>query len=387
MPLKYLGRNRKNDSYMVEPINQLVNVPELQLTQRCQFCAYWEEDRDYSAMRRCIEKNKCGYESLLWAMERNGYDASEIQSDHFTPTSIVRQRKFSEVPRYLQYFTCDLEGYICNRLCQFYPQRIESEQSVAECANSNGCGQNGSFFRLLELFRPDLNNLPTFWGANTPAGYIMQYDGTLVPSSIEGGWGWNPQGLFVLQEDSGVQHRILLMIHDQPNAGCFLIKYDNNPLLYLFRYVAIAYQRVKPTDFVLRSVREDLWAILNSHGITANSIYNICPNLKYITWGSTGHAWVTSNDEYFEFVDQDKAYLVVINTIDTAQRIVYRFGSTGNTYLMSPYKELPPSKWRKVTLGAAPSGDYVIINLTSWSGSSSVWLRDIGVRESLFYDL
>lgn len=387
MPIKYISKQRTLSGYIESPIAQLINVPQLQLCTRCQYCQYWESDRDYHDMMDCSLKHKCGFESLLWARMTNGYGQGEIQGKHFTPTTIVRQRKFSEVPRYLQYFTCDLEGYICNRLCQFYPQRIEDEQSVAECANSNNCGQNGSFFRLLEMVRQDLSSLPQFYNYRAPVGYIMQYNGQLVPTSNAGTAGWNSDGLFILTGTDGIERRVLLMFTIQPNSGCFLCKHADDDRLYLFDYVAVYFDRVQPTDFVLLNIREDLWRILTDAGITSDAVDMIYKNLTQISWGSSNRAWVTSNEGYQNFIDLGTYFLVAIDTIDTDDQLIFKFGSAGNTYLMSPFRDLPPAKWRKVKLSAAPSGSYTTITLTSYNGTTAKWLRQIGVRESLFYDL
>ena len=387
MPIKYISKQRTLSGYVESPIAQLINVPSLQLCTRCQYCEYWESDRNHKDMMTCSSKHKCGLESLLWARMTNGYGQGEIQGKHFTPTTIVRQRKFSEVPRYLQYFTCDLEGYICNRLCQFYPQRIEDDQSVAECANSNNCGQNGSFFRLLEMVRQDLSSLPQFYNYRAPVGYIMQYNGQLVPTSIAGTAGWNSDGLFILTGTDGVERRVLLMFTIQPNSGCFLCKHADDDRLYLFDYIAVYYDRVQPTDFVLLNIREDLWRILTDSGITSDAIDMIYKNLARISWGSSNHAWVTSNNGYQNFIDVGSYFLVAMDTIDTNDQLIFKFGSTGYTYLMSPFRDLPPAKWRKVKLTGAPSGSYTTITLTSYNGIVTKWLRQIGVRESLFYDL
>ena len=387
MPIKYISKQRTLSGFVESPIAQLINVPSLQLCMRCQYCQYWESDRDYNDMITCSSKHKCGLESLLWARMTNGYGQGEIQGKHFTPTTIVRQRKFSEVPRYLQYFTCDLEGYICNRLCQFYPKRIEDDQSVAECANSNNCGQNGSFFRLLEMVRQDLSSLPQFYNYRAPVGYILQYNGQLVPTSIAGTAGWDSNGLFILTGTDGIERRVLLMFTSQPNSGCFLCKHDENPDLYLFDYIAVSYDRIRPTDFVLLNIREDLWSILNDAGITTDAIDNIYKHLTQLSWGTSNRAWVTSNDSFQNFIDLGTNFLVAIDTIDTGEQLIFKFGSSGNTYLMSPFRGLPPAKWRKVKLTAAPSGSYTTITLTSYISSTANWLRQIGVRESLFYDL
>lgn len=387
MAIKFIGKQRTLSGFIESPIAQLINVPQVQGYQRCQYCIYWEQDRFVSDIDNCIIKNKCGYESLLWARLTNGYPGSNINSKHFTPTNIIRQRKLSETPRYLQYFTCDLDGYVCNRLCQFYPQRIQNEQSVAECANSNNCGQNGSFFRLLELVRQDVTNLTQFFGVSVPAPYILQWDGRLVTITGGGTWNWNEEDDYEYTDPNGVKHRILLMFQWSPNSGCFLHRNGDNPDLYLFNRPAVALNIVKDTDFVLMSIQDTLWRFLAVVGFTTDCIDNVFRDLTQLTWGTSNAAYVTSNDSYFEFVDLGQYFLVVINTIDTNQRLVFRFGSVRTTFLMSPFRDLPPSKWRRVSLNNDPTGDYTFVNMTSYNDNAARWLRQIGVRDSLFYEL
>lgn len=387
MPIKYIGRQRTLEGFQESPIAQLVNVPNLQLCQRCQYCHYWEADRNYNDVLACIEKHKCGYESTLWARLTNNYIGAEIQSKHFTPTTIVRQRKLSEVPRYLQYFTCDLDNYICNRLCQFYPKRVESEQSILECANSNGCGMNGSFLRLLEMFRQDISYLPNFFISGTTTGYIMQYNGQLISSNVGGSWKWNKDNLFVHVDTNGMEHRILSMYLNSPTAGHFLYKHDDIPELYLFDYIAVAYQRVLPTDYVLINFLDDLMYKLREQGIPVESIDRVYKDLIKKSTEDQQECWFTSNDSNIEFFAANKYYLVEFVPINIDIQVYVKIGREGNYYLVSPFRNAPPIKWRRVKYKESPRPYGIFIQLLAISDPFTQWLISIGVRESLFYEL
>lgn len=385
MSIRYLGQRRTLDRYNVSPIAQLINVPQLQGCQRCQFCIYWERNRNIDDYNACSEKNHCSDESLLFAelVNNDGYD--KINNAHFSPTAIIKQTKIDNAHRYLQYWTADIQGYECNRLCQFYPSRIADEKSVADCSNTNACGRNGSFYDLLEIADQRLLSLPQFYN-NVPAGlHIMQWNGEDFFVSSYPSLTWDDNGFAVIVDAAGISHHIINMMDISACAGNLLHRDETDPAFWLFDIPAIRHYNLTGTDFVLRYSNEWLYSFLRNAGLPAANFNLVYKDIKYITWGSTNNAWFTSNSSNIYYLANGDNYLVCFQPIGETYKVYCRFGTDGTKFLGANINSYPPSRWRKIERTVAISSNDKIINLTSRTGQMSTWLMSIGVRESLFY--
>ena len=81
---------------------------------------------------------------------------------------------------YTQLVMCALEGYRCNRLCQYYPERVQNKRTAAVCARSKGCGYDGSFWNLLQPVN-DMIKACYYWSIQTmPKPQCTLNDGTMA---------------------------------------------------------------------------------------------------------------------------------------------------------------------------------------------------------------
>lgn len=387
MLLKYINRSRNRGALEANPISQLVNVPQLQQYNRCQFCDYWRAGRTAPQIEDCIERNKCGHESLLWAVMQNDYNGGRIKGEHFTPADIVKLTKINKIPRYVQFFSSDLSGYECNSLCQFYPSRIADEKSIADCANTNACGMNGSFWNILHFHRYDIPLIADFVNTEVPDGYILTYDGSLFPVSNIQSLSVSSDGLFVITDVNNEVHRIINMMSFSPAAGNFLTRLGADSALWLFYTPAVAYQRAERQDLCVISWQDTLFRYLVANGFDTDVFDAVYPDLERLSWSSSVSAWFTSDDAFIVFHPIGDVQLVALEPVGSAGQYVFQLGAATSYYLTAPMGDLPPAKWRKSKLSEALPDTVTVITVTDYNSSVATWLRTIGVRENLFYAL
>lgn len=383
MSVTYLGRNRVLNADPDVPLAQLVNVPELQGCQRCQFCHYYAAGRDYDAYEACSHANRCGDESLLYVRLNNIYAQRPTLSRDFTPTQLFRQRVINDLPRYLQYFTADISGFQCNHLCQFYPNRIASEQTIASCSNTNACGRNGSFFNLLLLQDKRLLTLPDFQSLSYTLGEIPLFNGNVLSGVTIEDLDIDSDQTARLMLSDGTSRVVVLLINDSPIAGNILRFLQTTSNCYCFERAGIAAQSV-PTDSVVILSSDDYAAQwIDLHTSLDDPFYTQLTNLRLLSWGSSRRGWFTTLPDFLDLYPVDDAYLVIFQSVDLHYKMAVRFLTEDGAWLAADRNDPTPSHWRRIkTTGAVPD-DVSWVTLTSYNGSWATWLRQSGVRDSV----
>lgn len=387
--INYLGRQRTTNFVDLRPIAQLVNVPALQGCQRCPYCWYYEDGRTAAEYNRCSEANKCGLQSLLYALERNiRYSANHIDAK-FTPTPLIRQRAVNEDKRYLQFFSADISGYQCNSLCQYYPKRISSDKSIAECSNTNGCGRDGSFFNLLELVRTELPSLPDFANATLTNTQLMTLDGNILDGLAVDSLSLNDNNYVIAHLSDGNDYNVVSMSQIHPTAWLVLAGYTSDASTWLFRYDVRYFDADYSRCLVILDGQTLLRQELQAIGMASVNWAQRYLYVGNVLLNNNTRVYFVYNTQLVSFVSHDGTYLVCLQPLNSSNRYAIRIGSnsagTAWYYLSSPTRDYTPSSWkRQLHTTDLPDGvNY--INITTPTSSMSQFLMDIGVRQSFFY--
>lgn len=384
--VNYLGKIIYNKDADPQPYAQLVNVPELQGTLRCRFCRYFEAQRTEDDYYKCRESHRCGYESLLYApMVNSDVHLTDIDEEHFTPVAITKQHEIDSMKRYLQLWSCDISGYQCCKLCYFYPQRIEKQQTISACANSHDCGQNASFWDLLELKNTLLYEFPYKLYPYTYTAKITFLDGTTTeatPVSLSR----DSEGRVLVTLSDGTIARILLVDIYFPSAWCWLRGAWDDPTCFQANLLA---NFPLPTDYptiILRCDGELLYEWLLDHYVSYKGLIG---SLGYVFRHqyATQHYIYLASRRYASNMNADgNNYLISIDDIGDNTSCYFRFNNS-EYYLGATFTEAEPRQWKKIKItGTLPTGT-IIINIPSYDSPSANFLRAIGVRDSLFQNL
>ena len=387
MSIRYLARTRTLDDFEQSPIAQLVNVPELERCQRCIFCHYFVNNRTNDDYDICAASHKCDGESLIFLPMVNSDINDSVRNEHFTPTQLIRSLRISQQPRYLQLWSCDLTGYVCNSKCHYYPSRIESGVTVNDCATSHACGMNGSFLDLLEPFTKLLYTIPDFAHMEVPTGDTLLSDGTILEQETVSDFYMDSDLILYAIFGSGDRYPILNMMPDTVNAGKYLKGYNDTTLRYL-EWVEPYYNHLDIGPFVvIRDLSDHVADTLVQYGYEARLFIDPLPDLTRITLNSGNTYYFVNWSDKYRLIHIGTRYLVQIQPYDSSTWYFIEFGSGTNVCLGAPVNTKTTSRWRKYTFEPAELTPYTRLTILSYNASMAQWLRQIGVRDSLFYGL
>lgn len=384
--INYLGKIIYDKESSLQPYAQLVNVPELQGTLRCRFCRYFEVRRTEDDYYKCIDSHRCGTESLLYTpMVNSDVHLTDIDEEHFTPVAITKQHEIDSMKRYLQLWSCDISGYQCCKLCYFFPQRIEKQQSVSACANSHDCGQNASFWDLLELSNTLLYEFPYKLYPYTYTAKITFIDGTTTaatPVSLSR----DSSGRVLVTLSDGTIARILLVDIEYPSAWCWLRGAWDDPTCFQADNLA---NFPLPTDYPTIALRCDgqlLYEWLLDHYVSYQGLHGALGYVFRHQYADQHYIYLASRAYNSSMVSFTGGYFVTIDDIGENTSVYFKFGNT-DYYLGATFQEAKPSQWKKMKMtGDLPAGT-VVITITSYDSVPANFLRAIGVRDSLFQNL
>lgn len=384
--VNYLGKIVYDKESSLQPYAQLVNVPELQGTLRCRFCRYFEVRRTEDDYYKCIDSHRCGTESLLYApMVNSDVHLTDIDEEHFTPAAITKQHEIDSMKRYLQLWSCDIAGYQCCKLCYFYPQRIEKQQTISACANSHDCGQNASFWDLLELNNNLLYNFPYKLYPYTYTAKITFIDGTTTtatPVSLSR----DSSGRVLVTLSDGTIARILLVDYEYPSAWCWLYGAWDDPTCFQANNLA---NFPLPTDYptvILRCDGQLLYEWLIDHNVSYQGLHGSLGYVFRHQYATQHYIYLASRAYNSNMISFTGGYFVTIDDIGENTSVYFKFGNT-NYYLGATFQEAKPSQWKKMKMtGDLPVGT-VVITITSYDSVPANFLRAIGVRDSLFQNI
>lgn len=384
--VNYLGKIVYDKESSLQPYAQLVNVPELQGTLRCRFCRYFEVRRTEDDYYKCIDSHRCGTESLLYApMVNSDVHLTDIDEEHFTPAAITKQHEIDSMKRYLQLWSCDISGYQCCKLCYFYPQRIEKQQTISACANSHDCGQNASFWDLLELNNTQLYEFPYKLWPYTYTAKITFIDGittAATPVSLSR----DSSGRVLVTLSDGTIARILLVDYEYPSAWCWLYGAWDDPTCFQANNLA---NFPLPTDYptiILRCDGQLLYEWLIDHNVSYQGLHGSLGYVFRHQYATQHYIYLASRAYNSNMISFTGGYFVTIDDIGENTSVYFKFGNT-DYYLGATFQEAKPSQWKKMKMtGDLPVGT-VVITITSYDSVPANFLRAIGVRDSLFQNM
>lgn len=384
--INYLGKIIYDKDAAPQPYAQHVNVPELQGTLRCRFCRYFEVQRTEDEYFRCQESHRCGSESLLYApMVNSNIHVTYIDEEHFTPVAITKQHEIDSMKRYLQLWSCDITGYQCCKLCYFYPQRIEKQQTISACASSHDCGQNASFWDLLELKNTQLYEFPYKLYPYTYTAKITFLDGTTTtatPVSLSR----DSNGRVLVTLSDNTIARILLVDIQYPSAWCWLRGTWDDPTCFQANSLA---NFPLPTDYptiILRCDGQLLYEWLLNHYVTTEGLHGSLGFVFRHQYATQHYVYLASRAYWSNMNADGNHYLVSIEDIGGNTSCYFRFRNT-DYYLGATFTAAEPRQWKKIKItGTLPTGT-IVITIPSYHDPSAQFLREIGVRDSLFQNM
>ena len=384
MSFTYLPRQRSLKNLQYNPSAQLVNVPGLYGSQRCPFCHYFQLYRDTPDYRTCQSEHGCGDESLVWAVMRNSYQRRYAEDDHFTPTAIIRQHYFDQVPRYVQLISCDIEGYECNSLCQFYPSRVSEDKSIADCSNTRRCGRNGSFFSLLTVQNTQLYNIPDWFDIAAKDGKFLMLDGSLKGTTPIDSFVYDNSGFVYLVDSAGNRFLFANLSLNEGISGYVLYALFNNPMTWSFR-IPVTDPRVDWSNCaILRHSDDATRGLLEEEGMDPEFIYHpiVSPRLLPVT--TNVNAWFTLSEVDIEFKQEDFGFVVVFLRRTTRAKYILQLGTGSNRYLYAAREDIKPASWHKSTTQNISLTGYNVITVASFNDPWAIWLQENGVSSTVF---
>lgn len=384
--VNYLGKIIYDKDAAPQPYAQLVNVPELQGTLRCRFCRYFEVRRTEDDYYKCQESHRCGSESLLYApMVNSDVHLTDIDEEHFTPVAITKQHEIDSLKRYLQLWSCDISGYQCCKLCYFYPQRIEKQQTISTCASAHDCGQNASFWDLLELRNTLLYEFPYKLYPYTYTAKITFLDGITTAAT--------PVSLSIINGDfacvtlsDNTTAFILLVDYQYPSAWCFLrAPYAEKESWQADRLTAIPAAASRPIA-ILRLDHQRLHDFLIDQGLTPEGLKGSLGTILRVYVSEGVYCILASRSYTASMNSYSGGFTVSIDDVTSSHTVYFKFGST-DYYLGATFDEAEPKQWKKIKMTGSLPADAIVITITSYNSTPATFLRAIGVRDSLFQNL
>lgn len=384
--INYLGRIIYDKESDPQPYAQLVNVPSLEGTLRCRFCRYFVNRRSEDDYYKCREDHRCGEESIFYAPMVNSkrYNHS-FDNNHFSPAHITKQHEIDSMKRYLQLWSCDISGFQCCKLCYFYPQRIEKQQTISACANSHDCGQNASYWDLLELRNTILYNFPyTVW-PYTYTAKVTFLDGhttTATPVSLSR----DSSGRAIVTLSDGTTSEILLVDFQFPSAWCYLRAPYAEKESWQADMLADLPISNPSTLIILRCDGSRLYEFLIDQGVQPRGLTANLGTLLRVYLGDGVYCILASRLYTADMHSYTGGFTVSIDDVTSGYTVYFKFG-TSDYYLGASFAAAEPKQWKKVKVtGDWPVGT-TIVTIHSYNSESASFLRAIGVRDSLFQNL
>ena len=386
MSVKYINRKRsiKDDPYA--PCAQLVNVPELQGTLRCKYCKYKGYDRTQSDYEACVAAHDCGEESLLWAELNNSKlnDTPPI-SEHFSPSPVVKSLGIDNMTRYIQLWSCDLQGYECCRLCQFYAARVAADQSISECSNTHACGRNGSWWDLLTLSWTELTQLPDFLTKQADDSHFYTMDGVLhsgTPLAIL----HSAQDYTQVRMNDGNTYFIVNLIPNSTAAWYVpYSEYAGPESINFGSPFNFDDFHVEQVIMLTRTTHPIAQALVNV-GMPRVNLLNYIGALYQVTASDNKTYYFTKNNWSSRVYNKGTRWLVCIYDVLESETFYVRFGVT-NYYLGVYNRPSKPSEWSRMEFtDGLPSGA-VYVTITKRTDPMVEFLLAIGCRKSIFNTL
>lgn len=385
MAIKYLGKLRPIDFQDKTSYVQMVNVPELQEHSRCAFCHYFKEGRTSREFFDCSEKRKCGMESLLFLPMVNISKRDPNIINDFTLTPVTKQITIGNDKRYLQLLSSDVQGYECNQLCQYYPARIASEQSIAECANSHACGRNGSFWDLLTPRYPYLATYPNLKSDIIDETTMVCLDGTVLRNVELDTIAADASGLVKAKLTNGSSYNIVNMYWDSPMCGQRLFaRIANNPKLWVWSFNSAQLLEADKA-VIITDDNQPLYRKLIEIGYPEDNFLYPLKDLTRVRVSTSSRPWFVNKESSFDVVQSDGYQVIILKDYLYGLEYVVRFGTTGTNYLAARFPDETPNQWVKANVPNFNSSIYPVVTLTSYDDEMAQWLMTIGVRQSLFF--
>lgn len=385
MSFKYLGKQRQIAELGRRTFAQLINVPALEGTRRCQSCVFYEHDRTNAEYYACIDKHKCGRESLLWSRLTNSMNKSWWKPQFFSPTVQLRQVKIDYSPRYFQYISADVDGYSCNSYCQYYPARINAEQTVSDCAAAHACGKNGSFFDILTLDDLEFDTIPDFDIIEIGTNDFITFDGQIIsnPSAIS--MRITQEEFLQIKFDDDVWHYVLNWLPSSTCAGTVLMAPSFLARTYHFEQEWWAVTNDKSQLLVLTDENCRLATYLQSLGMV--SLQFQYPYYNYIEFHLPDNSRVlfTSRFNYFGVEEINGRYILFITDLLSLNKYMIKMTSRTGKLLGAPIDTIDVSVFRWIDNPWANTEPYHSITITDYDDQYSGWLRSCGLRKTLFY--
>ena len=385
MSFKYIGKQRQVSELGRLTFAQLINVPALEGTRRCQSCVFYEHDRTNAEYLDCVDKHKCGRESLLWFRLTNSMNKSWWKPQYFSPTLQLRQVKIDYAPRYLQYISADISGYECNSYCQYYPARIDAGTTVAECAAAHACGKNGSFFDILTLVNHDFDTIPDFDIIEVANTDFITFDGQIIsnPSSIS--MRITQEEFLQIKFNDDIWHYVMNWLPASTCAGTILNAPSNLARTYHFEQEWWAITNDKSQFLVLSNTNSRLATYLQSLGMV--NLQFQYPYYNYIEFRLPNNTRVlfTSRFNYFGLEEINGRYILFITDLLSLNKYMVKMTSRTGKLLGAPIDTTDISVIRWIDNPWTNSEPYPSITITDYDDEYSGWLRSCGLRKTLFY--
>ena len=385
MSFKYIGKQRQVSELGRRTFAQLINVPALEGTRRCQSCVFYEHDRTNAEYLDCVDKHKCGRESLLWSLLTNSMDKSWWKPQYFSPTLQLRQVKIDYAPRYLQYISADISGYECNSYCQYYPARIDAGTTVADCAANHACGKNGSFFDILTLDDMDFDTIPDFDIIEVANTDFITFDGQIIsnPSAIS--MRITQEEFLQIKFDDDVWHYVMNWLPASTCAGTILMTPSNLARTYHFEQEWWAVTQDKSELLVLSDTNSRLATYLRSLGMVNLQFQYPYYNFIEFHLPDNTRLLFTSRFNYFGLEEINGRYILFITDLLSLNKYMVKMTSRTGKLLGAPIDTTDISVIRWVDNPWANTEPYPSITITDYDDQYSGWLRSCGLRKTLFY--
>lgn len=285
--------------------------------------------------------------------------------------------------RYIQLWSCDLDGYECCRLCQFYAARVEADQSISECSNTHACGRNGSWWDLLTLRDSDLLYLPDIFDTQLSDNQFYTLDGVIHNASFSR-FILDPFGYIVVLMSDGEVYFPMLMKKSFCMSWNILTGTNDDARTWsfsrLYNKVTFSPQRTMLLSFPNNPV----WRALVDNMFSEEQFLERNRSWWLTTGSNSQRALFTYCESTFDEVVVGSHILVTIE--DVANKYDYTICNRGTLKFLSlPYSGAPINKAKWVVLTSDQASSLTYVTSRTMNTPSVNFLTIMGVRESIFY--
>lgn len=387
MSIKYINRQHTSKGNPGYPCAQLVNVPELEGTLRCRFCVHGMSHDTILDYLACIEKNKCGHESLLYAPLYNSLQAPIVPtSPHFSPAPVIKSVTIDSMTRYIQLWSCDLDGYQCCRLCQFYAARVAADQTISDCSNTHACGRNGSWWDLLQIRDTILYDLPDIYEPIRMPNNYRLLDGTALNDVTPVTATRQSDNLIMVQMSNGQDYYICNMLNQSPRAWFLLASQYVDPLTWSFM-IPIYWRQLSPSNVIMfQSPSQALYRFLINYGMDDTQFEKPVGTIAWVNDSTATARLFTQITAGYSQVSTTNYKFLTINDAKNYEDFALAIGDN-LTFLTLPYKDATPARATKHKFKTTPTLSVPYIVVTDYDSAIRLLLESLGVRPSVFYNL